>query len=61
MGKYFGFMKCKDFDKSLFQKIKKDLIGKQLSASFSLIENNISSYTIELAKKNVKRANVLLT
>ncbi len=55
---HFGFMSWKDFDKSLFQKIKKDLISKQLPTTFSFIGNDISNNAIELAKENAKRAGV---
>lgn len=55
---HFGFMSWKDFDKSLFQKIKKNLISKQLPTTFSFIGNDISNNAIELAKENAKRAGV---
>ncbi len=56
---HFGFMNWKDFDKQLFQLVKNDLIDKQQNTSYSFIGNDISSQTIELAKENAKRANVL--
>lgn len=54
----FGFMKWKDFDKNLFEKVKVDLKKNEKKFSYKIIGSDISNKAIDNAKENVKLANL---
>jgi 23S rRNA (guanine2445-N2)-methyltransferase len=56
---HFGFMNWKSFDKGLFVEAKNELISMQRDCTQTVIGNDISSDTIDIAKTNAKAANVL--
>jgi 23S rRNA (guanine2445-N2)-methyltransferase len=57
--KHFGFMNWKSFDRGLFLEVKNELISKQGDCTHTVIGNDISSDTIDIAKTNAEAANVL--
>ncbi len=55
---YFGFMKWKDFDKNLFNKVKAEIIQNEKKFYNKILANDISKKAIEIAKENSKIARV---
>lgn len=53
---YFGFKNWKDFDYKLFEKIYADIISLEKEAEFPFIGMEISAQTAQVAKRNIRYA-----